>query len=82
MRAAVQELPLVIDADGIAIVANNPGVVKGYRRAIITPNAPELWRLADALGIAHKSKPPHEDAQTVQVLPLHAARCELPVVAA
>jgi hypothetical protein len=71
-----QKLPLVIDADGISIVAAHPEVVKGYTRAVLTPNVPELWRLADALGIQHDRKQPHEDMKTVQVQTRPALRLE------
>lgn len=37
--------PMVIDADGIYIVAKNVGIVSGYRKAILTPNANEFSRL-------------------------------------
>ena len=64
---ALQNVPIIIDADGLKVVCSHPDTVKGYKRVVLTPNAPELWRLADALGISHEQKPPHEDAHTVQV---------------
>lgn len=63
----MQGLPIVIDADGLQVVSNNPSTVKGYQKVILTPNAPELWRLADALGVQHNKQPPHKDCNTVQV---------------
>jgi NAD(P)H-hydrate repair Nnr-like enzyme with NAD(P)H-hydrate dehydratase domain len=65
--ALLQEVPMVIDADGLKVVCNHLDCVKGYKRVVLTPNAPELWSLADALGVKHAKKPPHEDSQMVQV---------------
>lgn len=66
-RACMQEVPIVIDADGLKVVCSHPDAVRGYRRVVLTPNAPELWRLADALNVSHEKKPPHQDPETVQV---------------
>ena len=63
----MQDVPIIIDADGLKVVGSHPECIKGYKRAVLTPNAPELWRLADALGVSHDKKPPAEDAHTVQV---------------
>ncbi|BHF65616.1 hypothetical protein SprV_0200862900 [Sparganum proliferum] len=37
--------PMVIDADGIYIVAKHKDLISGYRKAIITPNVNEFSRL-------------------------------------
>eukprot|EP00803_Ostreobium_quekettii_P010299 evm.model.scf_32EXC.5 EVM.evm.TU.scf_32EXC.5 scf_32EXC:129448-132375(-) len=51
MAAARQSnLPMVIDADGLYLVNREPDLVKGYDRAILTPNLNELRRLAEACG--------------------------------
>ena len=63
----LQGVPIVIDADGLKVVAEQPDVVRGYKRVVLTPNAPELWRLADALNVSHDQQPPHKDPHTVQV---------------
>jgi len=49
--AAARErgLPLVIDADGLWLVTQRPDLVKGYGRAILTPNLMEYRRLAKAV---------------------------------
>jgi ATP-dependent NAD(P)H-hydrate dehydratase len=39
-----QNIPIVIDADGLWHLTNNPGLIKGYRRAVLTPNALEFSR--------------------------------------
>lgn len=41
----------LLDADGIALVAAAPDTVRGWRSAILTPNAVEFGRLATALGV-------------------------------
>lgn len=53
-------LPMVLDADALTIVARDPDLVRGYHRAVLTPNVPELWRLADALDVAHDNTQPWE----------------------
>lgn len=42
-------LYVVIDADGLWLVQNEPDVVKGYKRCILTPNVVEFQRLCDAV---------------------------------
>ena len=37
---------MVIDADGLWHLINSPSVIKGYTRAVLTPNAMEFARLA------------------------------------
>ncbi|CAG9466862.1 unnamed protein product [Pedinophyceae sp. YPF-701] len=44
-------IPLVIDADGLWILNQHPELVKGYKKAVVTPNAVEFKRLAAALGV-------------------------------
>ncbi len=36
--AAAMDIPMVIDADGLFIVTQNPALVTGNRRVILTPN--------------------------------------------
>lgn len=45
--ARQNDMYLVIDADGLWLVQNEPDVVKGYRRAVLTPNVVEFGRLCD-----------------------------------
>ncbi|KAJ1954710.1 hypothetical protein EC988_002284 [Linderina pennispora] len=47
-------IPVVLDADSLAIVADSPEIIHGYKNAILTPNAPEFNRLAKALGVDPK----------------------------
>ncbi len=40
---------LVIDADGLWIIAQNPSLIKGYKKAVLTPNFMEFRRLWSSL---------------------------------
>lgn len=52
MRAVRERgIPMVIDADGLWLVNQDPSLVKGYRNAVLTPNKVEFQRLADRLGV-------------------------------
>lgn len=42
---------LVLDADGLFMVGQDVSVIKGYRRAVLTPNVVEFKRLCDQVGI-------------------------------
>ncbi len=44
-------LPIVIDADGLFLINQEPDLIKGYTKAILTPNIVEFKRLQKALGI-------------------------------
>ncbi|PVU86445.1 hypothetical protein BB559_006520 [Furculomyces boomerangus] len=56
-------VPIVLDADSIYIVAQNPQLVSGHKLAILTPNVNEFKTLATALGI--DSKPIVENVEKV-----------------
>ncbi|VVT51408.1 uncharacterized protein SAPINGB_P003086 [Magnusiomyces paraingens] len=43
--------PIVIDADGLFLIQQNPDLIKGYQNAILTPNVIELQRLRDAVDL-------------------------------
>ncbi|KAL4400143.1 ATP-dependent NAD(P)H-hydrate dehydratase [Malassezia pachydermatis] len=49
--ARESNLYAVVDADGLWLVQNDPESVKGYKRAILTPNVVEFQRLCDAMGV-------------------------------
>lgn len=40
---------IVIDADGLFLVGTDPSVIKGYKRAVLTPNVVEFGRLCDSM---------------------------------
>jgi ATP-dependent NAD(P)H-hydrate dehydratase len=46
-----REMPLVVDADGLWLVQNQPEVVHGYALAVLTPNVVEFRRLCDKMGV-------------------------------
>lgn len=50
-----RSMPLVIDADGLFLVQNNPGVIKGYKHAVLTPNVMEFKRLKSSVGLEESS---------------------------
>ncbi|KAJ1943619.1 hypothetical protein FBU59_002856 [Linderina macrospora] len=59
-------IPVVLDADSLAIVAESPEIIHGYTNAILTPNAPEFDRLAKSLGVEpKKDEAPEIAAQRV-----------------
>ncbi|KAG9093853.1 hypothetical protein FRC06_011354 [Ceratobasidium sp. 370] len=55
--AREKEMYVVIDADGLYLVQNEPDVVKGNARAVLTPNVVEFKRLCDSLKIDMKGEP-------------------------
>lgn len=40
---------IVLDADALWMLGRDPGILKGYRRAVITPNVVEFERLSEAV---------------------------------
>jgi ATP-dependent NAD(P)H-hydrate dehydratase len=54
--AKLLKILIVIDADGLSIITDNPSLIKGYKQAVITPNAVEFARLEQKL-IGETSKP-------------------------
>ncbi|KAL2270257.1 hypothetical protein VTJ83DRAFT_2441 [Remersonia thermophila] len=49
--ARARGLPLVVDADALLLVQRDPGLVRGYDLAVLTPNVVEFGRLEKALGL-------------------------------
>ncbi|KAJ2786028.1 hypothetical protein GGI15_001736 [Coemansia interrupta] len=58
-------LPIVLDADSLALVCEDPGIIQGYKEAVLTPNAPEFNRLAKALHVDPSNMDAIEAAQKV-----------------
>lgn len=50
-EARKQNIPFVLDADGLMIAQNEPDIVQGYKECILTPNVVEFGRLAKSKGI-------------------------------
>ncbi|KAJ1673370.1 hypothetical protein EV182_005373 [Spiromyces aspiralis] len=44
-------LPMVLDADSLAIVSSEPDLIHGYKQAVLTPNAVEFSRMCKSLGL-------------------------------
>ncbi|KAJ2934776.1 hypothetical protein H1R20_g2306, partial [Candolleomyces eurysporus] len=42
---------LVLDADALLLVGHDPSIIKGYRRAVLTPNVVEFKRLGEQVGV-------------------------------
>ncbi|CAG8798281.1 19179_t:CDS:10, partial [Cetraspora pellucida] len=51
LKAKEQNIPLIIDADGLFLIQNYPDLVKNYSEAILTPNVNEFRRLCETMGI-------------------------------
>uniref|UniRef100_A0A1A8HN47 ATP-dependent (S)-NAD(P)H-hydrate dehydratase n=1 Tax=Nothobranchius korthausae TaxID=1143690 RepID=A0A1A8HN47_9TELE len=48
-RSKAREIPIVIDADGLWLITQQPSVIQGYQKGILTPNFMEFTRLFEAL---------------------------------
>lgn len=49
LKAKALNLPVVIDADGLHIITEQPDLIKGYTKVILTPNVVEFSRLYKTL---------------------------------
>ena len=63
--ARARGLPVVLDADALQIVNAEPGVVKGWTEAVLTPNVVEFGRLAKAVGVELEGKDEREECRAV-----------------
>jgi ATP-dependent NAD(P)H-hydrate dehydratase len=52
--AKEREMYIVLDADGLYMLGEDISVIKGYRRAVLTPNVVEFRRLSEQVGIDPK----------------------------
>lgn len=50
-EARAKKIAMVLDADALMIVQDQPDLVRGYEECILTPNVVEFGRLAKALGV-------------------------------
>lgn len=48
-----RDMPVVLDADALQLVQRDPGLVRGYDGAVLTPNVVEFERLCQALGVSN-----------------------------
>ncbi|RIB21532.1 Ribokinase-like protein [Gigaspora rosea] len=51
LKAKEEHIPMVIDADGLFLIQNNPDIIKDYSEAILTPNVNEFKRLCETMRI-------------------------------
>ena len=61
LKLREKQKPLVIDADGLYITTKSLDLVKGYDKAILTPNKNEFQRLANELKIPLEGEGSPED---------------------
>ncbi|KAI5120435.1 hypothetical protein M0805_009897 [Coniferiporia weirii] len=55
--AREQQMYLVLDADALFMVGNDPSIIKGYEKAVLTPNVVEFKRLSEAVNIDPSTEP-------------------------
>ncbi|XP_062862175.1 ATP-dependent (S)-NAD(P)H-hydrate dehydratase isoform X2 [Trichomycterus rosablanca] len=48
-KSKTRGIPIIIDADGLWLVAKDPSIIQGYQRCILTPNFMEFSRLCEAM---------------------------------
>lgn len=65
-KCKARSIPIVIDADGLWHLTNNPNVIRGYKKAVLTPNAMEFSRLIHSV-LKRGDVPPqvHPDPEAV-----------------
>jgi ATP-dependent NAD(P)H-hydrate dehydratase len=56
VAARQQNIPLVLDADGLSLAQTRPELVQGYKECILTPNVVEFARLCRSKGIEEEVK--------------------------
>ncbi|SAL98200.1 hypothetical protein [Absidia glauca] len=49
--ARSKDMAIVVDADGLFLVQHHPETVRGYKKAVLTPNVVEFKRLCEAMSI-------------------------------
>ena len=46
--AKAQNIPIIIDADGLFVLSHDTSLVRGYQKCILTPNLMEFKRLYES----------------------------------
>lgn len=64
-EARSRNIPMVMDADALLLIQEQPALINGYTECILTPNVVEFGRLCKALGVklpsdSHKTDDPDE----------------------
>lgn len=62
------DMPIVIDADALQVVQDNPDIVRGYANAVLTPNVVEFKRLCNALDIKDADVEGKSDTERVEIM--------------
>ncbi|KAF9073246.1 Ribokinase-like protein [Rhodocollybia butyracea] len=62
--AREQGMFLVLDADALLLIGQDISLIKGYRRAVLTPNVVEFKRLSEQVGVDPKT-PADERAEVI-----------------
>ena len=55
--ARERNVPLVLDADALWLLQEQPDLVKGYKECVLTPNVVEFGRLAKSVGLSEDDLP-------------------------
>ncbi|RKP12636.1 Ribokinase-like protein [Piptocephalis cylindrospora] len=63
-----RDMPVVIDADGLYLIQKRPELVKGNKRAVLTPNVMEFKRLCEAMGVDGQGKDGEDEWGTARRL--------------
>ncbi|KAL2212297.1 Ribokinase-like protein [Sarocladium strictum] len=61
-------MPIVIDADALQVVQDDPDIVRGYENAILTPNVVEFKRLCKALDIKDETVEGKSETERVEIM--------------
>ncbi|XP_060909422.1 ATP-dependent (S)-NAD(P)H-hydrate dehydratase [Labrus mixtus] len=75
-KSKTRDIPIVIDADGLWLVTQQPSVIQGYHKGILTPNIMEFTRLYQALNREPMDSSDHQHS----VMQLSVAMGNLTVV--
>ncbi|KAL5013029.1 hypothetical protein ScPMuIL_011580 [Solemya velum] len=75
-EAKKENIPIVIDADGLFLVTEHPDTIKSYQKAILTPNVVEFSRLYEKMF----GEQPLEDEPVVNVKTLCQALGNVTIV--
>ncbi|GBF63120.1 ATP-dependent (S)-NAD(P)H-hydrate dehydratase [Trichophyton mentagrophytes] len=65
-EAIKQNVALVMDADALILVQNDPKLVHGYKECILTPNVVEFARLSKSVGLEPPSSEGKSDSDKVK----------------
>lgn len=71
--AREQKMPVVLDADALAIVSSNPELFMGWEEVVLTPNVVEFGRLWKGLKVEGTEEPRDSEKPTAQVEALSKA---------